>query len=822
MGSVVITITFEDVVSLPTVSAASASLGSALTISTNRSNKAATHTLSYRFGNASGLIGSDVGDAVSWTPPLSLASEIPRATSGVCTITCNSFINGKMTGSRTCTVTLTVPSTVVPSISSVTLQDTNETIAAKIGAFVKSLSTLSVTITAEGIYGSSISSYRTTLDGATYTAASFTAGKKLSAAGDMTLTVNVTDSRGRTATYTSTIQVLDYAVPSIRRFSVERCNADGSSAQVDGTKARFSFQGSISPLNNKNSVSCVVYYKLKNAEAWTQAYAVNAASYTLAISNQLLGQTYDALSSYDVKIRLADYFQEAEQAVSIGTKGVILDFLADGTGIGIGKVAETPGAIECGWPLKLSDPLSIAYGGTGAASAENALAALGGVKKAGDTMTGNLRISESLYPSVFLLPTYNGTSSRTVLEGSYEGAASLAAWEDAAGDNRRMLEIRTKALQASLDWALVLRACEAGVWNNYRVFHSGMPSGVPVANGGTGAANAADARKNLGANNAGNLTTGTLPAARLKKHNNKATIMLSSSIQATLAGRFGNSEYGRSKKAGEELFFQYAQETGAKVAVYRFVNLMGHSRPKYNSAVSTFCWAVANDEPFTVNDRSTELELLYIDDLVEGMFDLLEGKEQHCEFDGVETVLQADGRYCCVPVTHKVTLGEIVDLLQEFKAQPTTLMMPKMPDGSFAKKLYSLYLTYLPTDKFKYALKMNVDNRGSFTELVHTADCGQVSINISKPGITKGQHWHNSKWELFIVVAGHGLIQERNINTGETVEFEVSGDKIEAVHMIPGWTHNIINLSETENLVTVMTYNEIFNPNRPDTFFEPV
>ena len=215
----------------------------------------------------------------------------------------------------------------------------------------------------------------------------------------------------------------------------------------------------------------------------------------------------------------------------------------------------------------------------------------------------------------------------------------------------------------------------------------------------------------------------------LKKHNNKATIMLSSSIQATLAGRFGNSEYGRSKKAGEELFFQYAEETGAKVAVYRFVNLMGHSRPKYNSAVSTFCWAVANDEPFTVNDRSTELELLYIDDLVEGMFDLLEGKEQHCEFDGVETILKEDGRYCCVPVTHKVTLGEIVDLLQEFKEQPTTLMMPKMPDGSFAKKLYSLYLTYLPTDKFKYALKMNVDNRGSFTELVHTADCGQVSID---------------------------------------------------------------------------------------------
>lgn len=308
----------------------------------------------------------------------------------------------------------------------------------------------------------------------------------------------------------------------------------------------------------------------------------------------------------------------------------------------------------------------------------------------------------------------------------------------------------------------------------------------------------------------------------LKKYNNKATIMLSSSIQATLAGRFGNSEYGRSKKAGEELFFDYAKETGAKVAVYRFPNLMGHSRPKYNSAVSTFCWAVANDEPFTVNDRSTELELLYIDDLVEGMFDLLEGKEQHCEFDGVETVADENGRYCYVPMTHKVTLGEIVDLLEEFKQQPQTLLMPKMPNGSFAKKLYSLYLTYLPKEKFKYAMNMNVDVRGSFTELVHTADCGQVSINISKPGITKGQHWHNSKWELFIVVHGHGLIQERNINTGEMVEFEVSGDKIEAVHMIPGWTHNIINLSETEDLVTVMTCNEVFDPNRPDTFFEVV
>ena len=308
----------------------------------------------------------------------------------------------------------------------------------------------------------------------------------------------------------------------------------------------------------------------------------------------------------------------------------------------------------------------------------------------------------------------------------------------------------------------------------------------------------------------------------LKKYGNKSIIMLSSSIQATLSGRFGNSEYGRSKLAGEELFFEYGKENGVKVAVYRFPNLMGHSRPKYNSAVSTFCWAIANDEEFTVNDRSTELELLYIDDLVEGMFDLIEGKEHHCEFDGVNLIEKEDGKYCLVPTTHKVTLGEIVDLLQEFKSQPITLLMPKMAEGSFAKKLFSLYLSYLPKEKFKYAFKMNIDDRGSFTELVHTLDCGQVSINISKPGITKGNHWHNSKWEQFIVVSGHGLIQERNINTGEFIEFEVSGDKIESVYMIPGWTHNIINLSETENLVTIMTCNEVFDKDHPDTFFEKV
>ncbi len=308
----------------------------------------------------------------------------------------------------------------------------------------------------------------------------------------------------------------------------------------------------------------------------------------------------------------------------------------------------------------------------------------------------------------------------------------------------------------------------------------------------------------------------------LIKYNNKAPIMLSSSIQASLIGRYGTSDYGKSKLEGEKYLEEYGKKYNVPIYIYRFVNLMGHSKPKYNSAVSTFCWAIANDEEYMVSDYNATVELLYIDDLVEGMFDLLEGREHHCNYDGLKAIEQKDGKYCYIPLTYTVTLGEIINLLKEFKSQPTTLMMPKMPEGSFVKKLYSLYLTYLPTNKFKYELKMNVDNRGSFTELVHTMDCGQVSINISKPGITKGNHWHNSKWEYFIVVSGHALIQERNINTNELIEFEVSGEKIEVVTMIPGWTHNIINLSDTKDLVTVMTCNEIFNPNHPDTFFEPV
>ena len=321
----------------------------------------------------------------------------------------------------------------------------------------------------------------------------------------------------------------------------------------------------------------------------------------------------------------------------------------------------------------------------------------------------------------------------------------------------------------------------------------------------------------------------------LKKHGNKCPVMLSSSQQASLTGRFGNSEYGRSKKAGEDLFLKYQKETGAKVLIYRFPNLFGKwCRPNYNSAVATFCNAFANDLPYTVNDPSVELELLYIDDLVDEMLAGLEGKEHHCEFDDLEIipapsvisseVEKSQGRYCYCPTTHKVTLGEIVELLKTFAEQPKTLMIPDIPANSFAKKLYSTYLSYLPYEKTAFQLRMNVDERGSFTELIHTLNAGQVSISISKPGITKGQHWHNTKFEQFIVVKGHGLIQQRNLNDpeGNVLEWNVSGDHIQAVHMLPGYTHNIINLSETEDLVTVMYCNEIFNPDKPDTFFEPV
>ncbi len=320
----------------------------------------------------------------------------------------------------------------------------------------------------------------------------------------------------------------------------------------------------------------------------------------------------------------------------------------------------------------------------------------------------------------------------------------------------------------------------------------------------------------------GNFGFASTLLATLKKYGNTCPVMISSSIQATCIGRY-DSDYGRSKKAGEELVFSYGAETGAKVLVYRFPNLFGKwCRPNYNSAVATFCNNIANDLPITVNDPAVQLELLYIDDLIDEMLCALEGREHRCEFDGIETVLTDNGRYCAAPVTHKVTLGEIVELLNAFHAQPETLLMPEIPAGSFAKKLYSTYLSYLPREKAIFPLKMNCDDRGSFTELLKTTNCGQFSVNISKPGITKGQHWHHTKWEFFIVVKGKGLIRQRKVGSDEVLNFEVSGDKIEAVHMLPGYTHNIINLSETEDLVTLMWANECFDSAKPDTFFEVV
>ncbi len=321
----------------------------------------------------------------------------------------------------------------------------------------------------------------------------------------------------------------------------------------------------------------------------------------------------------------------------------------------------------------------------------------------------------------------------------------------------------------------------------------------------------------------GNFGFGSLLLATLKKHNNTCPVMLSSSLQATLVGRYAEGEYGKSKKAGEDLFFEYSKETGAKVYVYRFPNLFGKwCRPNYNSAVATFCNNIANDLPIQVNDRNAQLTLLYIDDLVDEMFNVLNGNAHYCEYDGLDIVPVKDGKFAYCPITHNVTLGEIVDLLESFKNQPSTLVVPEIPYNSFAKKLYSTYLSYLPKEKASFPLKMNVDQRGSFTELLKTEKCGQISVNISKPGITKGQHWHNTKWEFFIVVSGKGLIQQRKIDTDEVLNFYVNGDKIEAVHMLPGYTHNIINLSETEDLVTVMWANENFDPNKPDTFFEAV
>ena len=509
-----ISVTYEEAASQPGMSAYTLDMGTQVTLYTNRQSSAATHTLRYSFFSVNQTIATGVTDSCAWTPPISLAAQIPNAASGWGTLLCDTYVNGKLVSTKSCTFTLRVPASVAPTISGVSIAEATAGIAAQFGAYVRTRSTLAVSIAASGAQGSTVSSCRTTLDGVTYTGASFTSNT-LNTAGSLTLTVTVTDSRGRTASTTRTIAVLDYSPPSLTKFTAERCNSAGTAAQMDGTRVRVSVGGSVSPVGTKNAISCTVYYKTSSASAWTQAAAISPSSYSVNTTNLLLPQTFNALSSYDLKVRLQDSFYYIEQTVSIGTKQVMMDFYKDGSGVAFGKVAETPGAVEFGWPVKLTEPLGVDQGGTDASSAASACANLGAVKKSGDTMTGNLSISGYLYPSLYLLPTYNSTTNRVVFEGSYAGAASFSAWQDSTGNNRRMLEVRNASYESSRDNALVLRDVINGSYYAFRVFHSGMATPVPIGNGGTGASNAVAARSNLGANNASNLNAGTVAMARL-------------------------------------------------------------------------------------------------------------------------------------------------------------------------------------------------------------------------------------------------------------------------------------------------------------------
>lgn len=495
-SDVTITVTYTEGISSPSTSKTSLDLGTSVTISTNRLNTVATHTLLYVFGSESGIIATDVADSYTWTPPLSLAAQIPNATAGICTVYCYTYYGDTFTGSATCSVTLNVPSTVTPSLS-FTMGEANSGIYTKFGCYVRTRSQLNITITASGNQDSTISSYRTTVNGTTYTSSSFTTGY-LTTAGENSITVTVTDSRGRTTNITNTFNVADYNPPSLTRFTAERSNTDGSAAQTDGSNVRVSITGSVSPVGNKNSISCTVYYKQTSASAWTSAGTITTSGHSVSVVNQVLTQTFAVLNSYDIKVRLSDYFYYVEQSVSIGTKQVIMDFLHDGKGIAFGKVAESSEHVEFGWPLILSSPLAVEYGGTGATTPALARYYLGALSKTGDTMTGNLNIQSALYPSVYLVPTYNNTTNRTVFEGSYIGASSFSAWEDSSGNNRRMLEVRTKSYMANLDDAVVLRVADAGAWYTYRLFHEGMVTGVPVNKGGTGATTAKAALTNLG------------------------------------------------------------------------------------------------------------------------------------------------------------------------------------------------------------------------------------------------------------------------------------------------------------------------------------
>lgn len=492
-----ITVTYEEAASKPSLSKTSFDMGTAVTIYTNRQSSIATHTIRYSFFSANGTIATGVTTSCTWTPPVSLAAQIPNATSGWGTILCDTYVNGSLVSTNTCAFQLTVPASIAPSISNVALSEATAGIADRFGGYVRTRSKLAVSIVAAGNQGSSISAYRTSIDGVTYAGASFTTNA-LNTAGDLTMTVTVTDSRGRTASTTRTVTVLDYSPPSLSQFSAERCNDDGSAPQTDGTKVRISAKASGSSVGGKNTLACTVYYKLSNAESWISAVTLTPSNYVIVATNRLLSPTFDALSSYDIKIRVQDVFYYIEQMVSIGTKQVMMDFYKDGSGIAFGKVAENAGKVEFGWPLLLSEPLGVDQGGTGAETASSACTKLGAVKKAGDTMTGNLGISGYLYPSLYLLPTYNSTTNRTVFEGSYVGASSFSSWEDGTGNNRRMLEVRNAAYQASLDFAVLLRTCTGGTWASYRLFHAGMATPIPLANGGTGASSAKAALSNLG------------------------------------------------------------------------------------------------------------------------------------------------------------------------------------------------------------------------------------------------------------------------------------------------------------------------------------
>ena len=494
--SVTLTVTYQEAVSVPTVSSSSVTMGSAVTINTNRLSNQATHTLTYSFAGGTGTIATNVGASVSWTPPVSLAAAIPNATSGVCVITCSTYYAGTLTGTVTCTLTLNVPNTVVPSLS-FSFSEAVSGISAQFGCYVRTQSRLSVTITAAGSQGSTIASYRTTVNGATYTTGSFTTGT-LNMAGTNTISVTVTDSRGRTASASQDFAVTAYSPPSLTAFSAERCNSAGTAPQTDGNKVRVSLAGSVASVNSGNTVSCKVYYRLSSATAWTESVTVTTSNYAVSAVNRLLSQTFDALSSYELKVRLQDWFSYVEQTVGIGTKQVVMDVLHDGTGIAFGKVAETAGHAEFGWPLILSSALGVAYGGTGSTTAAGAIASLGGVKKAGDTMTGNLTVQGAQTPSVILTPTANSTTKRTVVEGNQDGTASLAAWEDSTGANRRMIAVKPASAASGLDNAVILRTIVNSAQTNYRIFHAGMSTPVPIANGGTGAATAKAALNALG------------------------------------------------------------------------------------------------------------------------------------------------------------------------------------------------------------------------------------------------------------------------------------------------------------------------------------